>query len=72
MDDPDIVCNLHNVNHPEGIAFQSQGDLEYAGSHTEHGLRDIGQFMTPLAVRAAPFALLLYVVIFDNTPSSLA
>src|SRR5580704_2933538 len=38
MDDPDVVAELHRVDHPEGVPFERQRNLEYAGAQTQHRL----------------------------------
>jgi hypothetical protein len=42
MDDPDVIANLHGVNHAIGVTPECQGNLEYAGAETLQGFRYIG------------------------------
>jgi hypothetical protein len=42
MDDPHLFPELHSIDHAKRIATKRQGNLEYPGAQSAHGLRDIG------------------------------
>src|SRR5207244_3375208 len=42
MDDPNLIAELHSIDHPKRIAMKGESNLEYPGPQAVHGLRDVG------------------------------
>ena len=42
MDHPNVLADLHGVDHPLRITPKWQGNLEHARSHAVHGLSNVG------------------------------